>query len=64
MENNSSLKSERKTIEESVEKQESWAFMDTECRVDKNTALKWNNLFQEFQYKEFQVILQDDASRD
>ena len=50
------------TIEYPVEKQEIWAFTDTECRVDKKIAFKWNTLFQEFQTKQFQVLLQDDLS--
>ena len=62
MASTSCLKSKRKTVEELVEKQESWAFTDTECRVDKKTTFKWNTLFQEFQIKEFQVLLQDDPS--
>lgn len=33
-----------------------------ECKVDKKTSFKWNTLFQEFQYKEFQVMLHDDPS--
>ena len=45
-----------------MEKQESQAFTDTKCRVDKKTVFKWNTLFQAFQSKEFQVILQDDPS--
>ena len=56
MASTSSLKSKRKTVEEPVEKQESWAFIDTECRVDKNTTFMWNTFFQEFQYKVFQVL--------
>ena len=47
----SSLKRKRKTMEELVEKQESWAFTDIDCRVDKKTVFKWNTLLQEFQYK-------------
>ena len=44
----STLKSKRKTIEDLVEKQEIWAFTDTECQVDKNITFKWNTLFQAF----------------
>ena len=39
-----------------------WSFTDTECRVDKKISFKWNTLFQEFQTKVFQVLLQDDPS--
>ena len=59
MASKSSLKSKRNTIEEPAEKQEIWAFIDTECRVDKKIDFKWNTLFQEFQTKEFQILLQD-----
>ena len=64
MATNSALKSKRKTIKESMKKQESWAFTDTKCRVDKKIAFKRNALFQAFQSKEFQVILQDNPSRE
>ena len=37
-------------------------FTDTECQVDKKVVFTWNTLFQEFQNKEFQVLLQDDPS--
>ena len=57
MESNSSLKRKRKVVEEPTKKQESWAFTDMECRVDKKTTFKWNILFHEFQFKEFQVLL-------
>ena len=62
MASTSSLKSKRKTIEGLVEKQERWAFTDTEWKVDKKTTFKWNTLFQELQYKEFQVFLHDDPT--
>ena len=62
MTSTSSLKSKRKTIKEPVEKQEVWAFTDTERQVDKKIAFKWNTLFQAFPKKEFQVLLQDDPS--
>ena len=45
-----------------MQKQESWVFTDTKCKVDKNTAFKWNTLFQEFQTKKYQVLLQYDPS--
>ena len=58
----STLKSKRKTIEESMEKQEICAFIDTKCQVDKKIAFKQNTPFQAFQTKEFQVLIQDDPS--
>ena len=39
-----------------------WIFADTECRVDKKVTFTWNSLFQAFQDKEFQMLLQDDMS--
>ena len=60
MASTSALKSKRNTIEELMESQESWAFIDMECKVDKKIAFKWNTLFQAFQSKEFKVLLQDD----
>ena len=62
METTSALKIKRKIVEEPIEKQEYWAFIDTECRDDKKTSFKWNTLFQTFQSKYFQVILQYDPS--
>ena len=62
MASTSTLKSRRKTIEEPMEKHEIWAFIDIKCQVDKKIDFKWSNLFQAFQKKEFQVLLQDDPS--
>ena len=62
MASTSAVKSKRKTIEDPLEKQEIWAFTNTEYWVDKKIAFKWNTLFQAFQTKEFQVFLQDDPS--
>ena len=62
MSSTSALKSKMNTIEEPTKNEEIWAFTDMECWVDKKIALKWNTLFQAFQTKEFQVLLQDDPS--
>ena len=62
METTSTLKSKRKNVEEPMEKKKSWEFIDVECRVDKKTSFKWNTLFQAFQSKYFQFLLQDDPS--
>ena len=62
METTSALRSKRNIVQELMEKQESWEFTNTECRVDKKIAFKWNTLFQAFQYKEFRVLFQDDPS--
>ena len=39
-----------------------WTFSDIECRVYKKVTFTWNSLFQEFQDKEFQILLRDDIS--
>ena len=62
MESNSTLKNKRKTVEELAKEQGIWIFVDTECQVDKKVIFTWNSLFQAFQDKEFQVLLQDDSS--
>ena len=62
MTSNSILKNKRKTVEELAKKQEMWTFTNTECQVDKKVIFTWNTLFQEFQKKEFEVLLQDDPS--
>ena len=64
MESTLTLKSKRNIVKELVEKQESWAFTDAECKVDKKIALNWNMLFQAFESKESQVLLQDDFSNE
>ena len=62
MASKSILKNKRKTVEEPAKEQEMWIFVDIECQVDKKVIFTWNSLFQEFQDKEFQVLLQDDPS--
>ena len=62
MASTSALKRKMNTIKELVEKHGSWAFTDTECRVDKKTYFKQNTLFQAFKTKQFQVLLHDDPS--
>ena len=39
-----------------------WIFADIECRVDKKVTFTRNSLFQAFQEKEFQILLQDGVS--
>jgi hypothetical protein len=51
MTSTSSWKSKRNTIEEPMQKQEISTFTNTECRVNKRIAFKWNTLFQAFQKK-------------
>ena len=62
MESTPTLKIKRNNVEEPVEKQESWAFTDTKCRVDKKIDFRGNTLLQAFQTKEFQVLFQYDPS--
>ena len=56
------LKKKRRTVEEATKEQGMWIFVDTECWVDKKITFTWNSLFQAFQDKEFQMLLQDDMS--
>ena len=62
MESTSMLKNKRKTVEEPTKEHRMWIFADTECRVDKKVTFSWNSLFQAFQDKELQILLQDDVS--
>ena len=62
MASKSVLKIKRKTIEEPTKEQGMCIFANTECRVDKKVTFTWNSLFQEFQEKELQILLQDDMS--
>ena len=57
MESNYILKNKRKIVEEPTNEQGMWIFVDIECRVDKKVIFTWNSLFQEFQVKEFRVLL-------
>ena len=50
------------TVEEPTKEQGTWIFADTEFWVDKKVTFTWNSLFQAFQDKEFQILLQDDMS--
>jgi hypothetical protein len=56
------LKNKRNTIEEPTKEQGMFIFVDIECRVDKKVTFTWNSLFQAFQDKEFQMLLQNDVS--
>ena len=62
MASNSILKNKINTVKEHVKKQGMWIFIDTECQVDKKVFFTCNSLFQAFQDKEFQFLLQDDPS--
>ena len=41
-----------------------WIFANTECQVDKKVTFTQNSLFQVFQDKKFQMLLQDDMSNE
>jgi hypothetical protein len=56
------LKRKINIVEEPAKEQGMWIFADTECQVDKTVTFTSNSLFQEFQDKEFQMLLQDDMS--
>ena len=62
MESTSMLKNKGKVVKESINEQGTWIFVDIECKVDKNVTFTWNSLFQAFQDKDFQILLQDDVS--
>jgi hypothetical protein len=62
MASKSMLKSKRKIVEEPTKEQGMWIFAGTECQVDKKVTFTWNSLFQAFQEKQFQILLQDGMS--
>ena len=62
MASNSVLKNKRNIVEEPTKEQGMWIFADTECQLDKKVTFTWNSLFQAFQDKEFQILLQNDVS--
>jgi hypothetical protein len=62
MESKYVLKIKKNTIEEPTKEKGIWIFSDIEWRVDKKVIFTWNSLFQEFQDKEFQFLLQHDIS--
>ena len=57
MASNYNLNNKIKIVEDPAKEQGIWIFVDNECRVDKKVIFTWNSLFQEFQDKEFQVLL-------
>ena len=62
MASTSMLKNKRKVVKEPIKEKGTWIFTDTKCKVDKKVTFTWNSLFQAFQDKEFQILLQDDVS--
>ena len=62
MASTSMLNNKRKDVKEAVKEQGMWIFADTECKVDKKVTFTWNSLFQAFQDKYFQILLQFDVS--
>jgi hypothetical protein len=59
-----SLEKQEKYCRRAGREAKDWAFTNTECRIDKKIAFKWNTLFQAFQSKYFQLLLQDYPSTD
>ena len=51
-----------KTVEEPIKENGIWIFSNTECKEDKKVCYTWTSLFQEFQDKEFVLLLQNDAN--
>ena len=62
MASTSMIKNKGKVVEEPIKEHGIWIFADTECIVDKKVTFTWNSLFQEFQDKEFLMLVQDDVS--
>ena len=62
MASTSLTKDQKKTVEDPIKDNGIWIFTDTECKVDRKLCYTWTSLFQEFQDKEFVVLLQEDAS--
>ena len=62
MASSSMTKNISKTVEDSIKEDGIWTFSDTECKTDKKLCYTWTALFQEFQDKDFVVLLQNDAS--
>ena len=62
MESSSLTKNLNKTVEEPIKKNGIQIFSDTECKADNKVCYTWTSLFQEFQDKEFVVLLQNDAN--
>ena len=61
MASSSMTKNLNKTAKESIKGDGIWIFSDTECKADKKVCYTWTSVFQEFQDKEFVVLLQNDA---
>ena len=62
MASTSLTKNQKKIVEDPIKENGIWIFTNTECKADKKVCYTWTSLFQEFQDKEFAVLLQDDAS--
>ena len=60
MESTSLAKNLKKTVEDLVKENGIWIFADTKCKANKKVCYTWTYLFQEFQDKESQVLLQED----
>jgi hypothetical protein len=61
MASSSLTKNLNKTVKNPIKEDGVWIFSDTECKADKKVCYTWTSLFQEFQDKEFVVLLQNDA---
>ena len=56
------LKNQRNAFEEPFKDQGMCIFADTEFKVYKKVTFTWDSLFQAFQDKEFQMLMQNDVS--
>ena len=59
---NSRMKNKRKSVEirDLVEGNETWVFIDTECKINRNMSFQWNQMFQYFLTRDYYMLLQDD----
>ena len=62
MASSSLTKNLNKTVKDPIKENGVWIFSDTECKADMKVCYTWTSLFQEFQDKEFVVLLQNDAN--
>ena len=62
MASTSLIKNLKKTVKDPGKENGIWIFTDTECKANKKVCYTWTALFQAFLDKEFNVLLQNDAS--
>jgi hypothetical protein len=60
------MKNKRKSVEiqDLVKGKETWIFTDTECKINRNILFQWNQLFEAFLTRDYQMLLQDDPFKE